>query len=81
MPPEAQATLVLARTSDGRKRAMERGVRFGRKPKLSQFQIAEALDAASIARKPAGCNELAIFADNGHRVFGGECSQLFASAH
>ena len=43
MPPEAQATLVLARTSDGRKRAMERGVRFGRKPKLSQFQIAEAL--------------------------------------
>src|SRR5262249_13524706 len=41
--------LIRARTDDGRKRAQARGVRFGRKPKLSQFQIAEA-----IARRQAG---------------------------
>ena len=40
---EFERSMILARTLDGRKRAMERGVRFGRKPKLSQFQIAEAL--------------------------------------
>jgi DNA invertase Pin-like site-specific DNA recombinase len=34
--------LILARTGDGRQRAMARGVRFGRKPKLSAYQIAEA---------------------------------------
>jgi DNA invertase Pin-like site-specific DNA recombinase len=39
---EFERSMILARTSDGRKRAMDRGVRFGRKPKL-QFQIAEAL--------------------------------------
>jgi hypothetical protein len=41
--------LIRARTDDGRKRAQARGVKFGRKPKLSQFQIAEA-----IARRRAG---------------------------
>jgi DNA invertase Pin-like site-specific DNA recombinase len=40
---EFERSMILARTLDGRTRAMERGVRFGRKPKLSQFQIAEAL--------------------------------------
>jgi DNA invertase Pin-like site-specific DNA recombinase len=35
--------LIRARTDEGRKRAKARGVRFGRKPKLSQFQIAEAI--------------------------------------
>jgi hypothetical protein len=40
---EFERSMILARTADGRKRAMDRGVRFGRKPKLSQFQIAEAL--------------------------------------
>jgi DNA invertase Pin-like site-specific DNA recombinase len=40
---EFEQSMILARTADGRKRAQERGVRFGRKPKLSQFQIAEAL--------------------------------------
>jgi DNA invertase Pin-like site-specific DNA recombinase len=40
---EFERSMILARTSDGRKRAMDRGVRFGRKPKLSQFQIAEAI--------------------------------------
>ena len=41
--------LIRARTSEGRKRAQARGVRFGRKPKLTAFQIAEA-----IARRDAG---------------------------
>jgi DNA invertase Pin-like site-specific DNA recombinase len=40
---EFERSMILSRTSDGRKRAMDRGVRFGRKPKLSQFQMAEAL--------------------------------------
>jgi DNA invertase Pin-like site-specific DNA recombinase len=40
---EFERSMILSRTADGRKRAMDRGVRFGRKPKLSQFQIAEAV--------------------------------------
>src|SRR6516225_3771302 len=40
---EFERSMILARTADGRKRAQARGVRFGRKPKLSPFQIAEAL--------------------------------------
>jgi DNA invertase Pin-like site-specific DNA recombinase len=46
---EFERSMILARTADGRKRAMDRGVRFGRKPKLSRFQIAEAL-----SRREAG---------------------------
>ena len=46
---EFERSMILARTDEGRKRAQARGVRFGRKPKLSQFQIAEA-----IARREAG---------------------------
>lgn len=38
---EFERSLILARTAEGRKRAMERGVKFGRKPKLSPFQIDE----------------------------------------
>ena len=40
---EFERSLIVARTGEGRARAMARGVRFGRKPKLSPFQIAEAL--------------------------------------
>jgi DNA invertase Pin-like site-specific DNA recombinase len=40
---EFERSIILARTSEGRKRAQERGIRFGRKPKLTQHQIAEAL--------------------------------------
>ncbi len=40
---EFERELILARTGEGRARARARGVRFGRKPKLSPFQIAEAL--------------------------------------
>jgi DNA invertase Pin-like site-specific DNA recombinase len=40
---EFERSMILARTGEGRKRAQARGVRFGRKLKLSQYQIAEAL--------------------------------------
>jgi DNA invertase Pin-like site-specific DNA recombinase len=46
---EFEREMILARTGEGRQRAMARGVAFGRKPKLSAFQIAEAL-----ARREAG---------------------------
>jgi DNA invertase Pin-like site-specific DNA recombinase len=39
---EFERSLILARTGDGRARAMARRVQLGRKPKLSPFQIAEA---------------------------------------
>ena len=40
---EFERELIRARTDEGRKRAQARGVRFGRKLKLTQHQIAEAL--------------------------------------
>jgi DNA invertase Pin-like site-specific DNA recombinase len=40
---EFERSMILARTSEGRTRALARGVRFGRKPKLTQHQVAEAL--------------------------------------
>jgi DNA invertase Pin-like site-specific DNA recombinase len=40
---EFERDLIRERTSDGRKRAMAKGVKFGRKPKLSAFQRHEAL--------------------------------------
>jgi DNA invertase Pin-like site-specific DNA recombinase len=46
---EFERELIRARTDEGRKRAQARGVRFGRKRKLSQFQAQEA-----IVRREAG---------------------------
>jgi DNA invertase Pin-like site-specific DNA recombinase len=46
---EFERHLILARTDEGRKRAQARGVRFGRKPKLTSYQMQEAL-----ARRAAG---------------------------
>jgi DNA invertase Pin-like site-specific DNA recombinase len=46
---EFERSLILARTGEGRTRAMARGVRFGRKPKLTMHQRAEAK-----ARREAG---------------------------
>jgi DNA invertase Pin-like site-specific DNA recombinase len=40
---EFERDLIMARTNEGRKRAMADGVPFGRKPKLTAHQIAEAL--------------------------------------
>jgi len=39
---EFERELIRARTDEGRKRAMSRGVRFGRRPKLTAHQIQEA---------------------------------------
>jgi hypothetical protein len=39
----AKARFDPQRTGDGRKRAMSNGVKFGRKPKLSEYQRKEAL--------------------------------------
>ena len=41
---EFERHLILARTSEGRTRAQQRGVKFGRKPSLTQHQRAEALE-------------------------------------
>ena len=46
---EFERELIRERTGEGRKRAMANGVRFGRKPKLTQHQRLEA-----IARRDAG---------------------------
>jgi DNA invertase Pin-like site-specific DNA recombinase len=39
---EFERSLILTRTGEGRARAMAKGVKFGRKPKLTAHQIAEA---------------------------------------
>ena len=57
---EFERELIRERTGEGRKRAMANGVKFGRKPKLSPYQRAEAIKRraagetlASIARSYA----------------------------
>jgi DNA invertase Pin-like site-specific DNA recombinase len=39
---EFERSLIMTRTCEGRARAIARGVKFGRKPKLTAHQIAEA---------------------------------------
>jgi DNA invertase Pin-like site-specific DNA recombinase len=46
---EFERELIRERTGEGRKRAMAKGVRFGREPKLTAHQRQEA-----IARRDAG---------------------------
>jgi hypothetical protein len=48
----------LARTDEGRRRAQQRGVKFGRKPVLTSHQRQEALArrAASLFFRPQGCH-------------------------
>jgi DNA invertase Pin-like site-specific DNA recombinase len=46
---EFERDLIRERTGNGRERAMAKGVKFGRKPKLSEYQRAEA-----IKRREAG---------------------------
>jgi DNA invertase Pin-like site-specific DNA recombinase len=40
---EFERHLILTRTAEGRQRARARGIRFGRKPKLTKHQRDEAL--------------------------------------
>jgi DNA invertase Pin-like site-specific DNA recombinase len=40
---EFERDLIRARTAEGRERARERGVKMGRKPKLTPHQIREAI--------------------------------------
>jgi hypothetical protein len=40
---EFERDLIRERTGEGRKRALAKGVKFGRKPKLSEYQRQEAL--------------------------------------
>lgn len=54
---EFERELIRARTGEGRTRAMARGIKFGRKPKLSPHQRKEA-----IARRNAGESESTIAA-------------------
>ena len=44
---EFERELIRERTGEGRQRAMAAGIRFGRKPKLSVYQRAEALKRRS----------------------------------
>jgi DNA invertase Pin-like site-specific DNA recombinase len=55
-PAEFERTLILSRTNEGRQRARANGVKFGRKPKLTQYQIDEAtkrLEAGKSQARPA----------------------------
>lgn len=40
---ELERSLILGRTEEGKRRARDRGVKFGRKPKLTDFQRQEAI--------------------------------------
>jgi DNA invertase Pin-like site-specific DNA recombinase len=40
---EFERELIRSRTGEGRARAMARGIKFGRKPALTEFQRSEAL--------------------------------------
>lgn len=41
---EFERSLILARTTEGRVRAKAKGIRFGRKPKLTDYQQAEVME-------------------------------------
>ncbi len=51
---EFERHLILARTDEGRRRAQQRGVRFGRKPKLTPHQRTEALARRALGGEIAG---------------------------
>jgi DNA invertase Pin-like site-specific DNA recombinase len=59
---EFERTLILARTAEGRKRALAAGVKFGRPRALSTFQQAEAIkrrdrgEVLSLIAKSYGCS-------------------------
>ena len=69
---EFERHLILARTSEGRQRAQQRGVRFGRKQKLTAHQQQEAL-----ARRANG--EALVDIARGYAVSHSTISRLGAS--
>src|ERR1700720_3185135 len=50
---EFERELIKARTAEGRKRAQARGVRFGRKLKMSRHQILEAIARRRLGKRLA----------------------------
>jgi DNA invertase Pin-like site-specific DNA recombinase len=64
---EFERSLILARTGDGRSRAIASGVQFGRKPKLNTYQRWEAVE-----RRKAGESMVAIARSYGvsHQTIG-----------
>jgi DNA invertase Pin-like site-specific DNA recombinase len=44
--------LIRARTNEGRERAKARGVKLGRKPKLTEFQKREAIRRRDVLEEP-----------------------------
>jgi DNA invertase Pin-like site-specific DNA recombinase len=50
---EYERSLIVARTSEGRERAMKRGVKFGRPRLLDSFQAAEALKRLKAGEAPS----------------------------
>jgi DNA invertase Pin-like site-specific DNA recombinase len=51
---EFERELIRARTGEGRGRAQQRGVRFGRKPKLTDHQKREAIRRRDVDGEPVG---------------------------
>ncbi len=49
---EFERELIRARTGEGRARAIERGVKMGRKPKLDEFQKREAIKRRDVDDEP-----------------------------
>jgi DNA invertase Pin-like site-specific DNA recombinase len=50
---EFERSLILSRTSEGRKRAMAAGIKFGRPRKMSAYQQAEALKRLKAGEAPS----------------------------
>jgi DNA invertase Pin-like site-specific DNA recombinase len=49
---EFERDLIRARTSEGRARAKARGVKLGRKPKLTEYQKREAIRRRDLLDEP-----------------------------
>src|SRR6188472_3864557 len=55
---EFERELIRARTGEGRKRAKDRGVRFGRPRKMTPHQRQEALQRLAASLYPIWCNRM-----------------------
>jgi DNA invertase Pin-like site-specific DNA recombinase len=69
---EFERTMILSRTAEGRKAAKAAGVRFGRKPALDKFQMAEAREGRANGEACKASAELstsatALSCDQGNR--------------